>query len=701
MIYKCFQRFLLIASTLLLPVAVCAQNSCGDDGCGGDTVSSGDQVYDVLAPVGLSSVDMIEMAPRLETLERKTIALVGGSFMASVTHVELRKIILENYPTATVYVLNEIGSAGLYPGPRGRKPQVERFQQRLLEYGVDAVVSGNGGCGICTPKETGSCIAAEYIGIPSVMIAAPGFDTQARTTAYNNGVPALRVALYPGAFASHSEQQLKENTRNVLWPQILEALTTPITQEEIEANQQLEPADPQAAVFSGTIDEVNEFYSGMMWSDGMPIVPPTFERVNEFMNYTDYRWNRTIAVLSPSYRQSLVWHVAVNGVMAGCKPEYMPILIALTKAMTSGDFRRTLGSTHAWIPYCWVNGPVARQLGLDYGQGQINEAANVAIGRFLNLAMLNLAGYYVKQDRMGTFGYPVSWCLAEDDEACLRVGWNPYHVRQGLNLNESAVTAASTLLWGNNMPPATTDGEKIMQLLAWDITERCQLALGSGVQFTNRAILMTEEVAAHLKEKYGTVDALEDQLIATARRPLYERAYAHYYANPGSAIDPDKVSFEEYMARLEDEENAEMTPTPEWYACNDAQMLTIPTMVKGETAFIITGDPSRNKIQTMPGGGMSTVAVELPADWDDLMEEKGYQPLRSFYLEPINDEGYDPITSVEEVPIAPTPPRGNSKVRYYNLSGHQSNRPFDGINIEVTTGSDDSVSVRKTLRANP
>ena len=703
MIYRIFQRFLLIASTLLLPFAVCAQNSCGDDGCGGDTVS-GDPIYDVLAPVGLSSVDMIEMAPRLESLDGKTIALVGGSFMASVTHVELRKIILENYPTATVYVLNEIGSAGLFPGPRGRKPQVERFQQRLLEYGVDAVVSGNGGCGICTPKETGSCIAAEYIGIPSVMIAAPGFDTQAKTTAYNNGVPALRVALYPGAFASHTEQQLKENTRNVLWPQILEALTTPITQEEIEANQQLEPADPQMAVFSGTIDEVNEFYNGMMWSDGLPIVPPTFERVYEFMNYTDYRWNRTIAVLSPSYRQSLVWHVAVNGVMAGCKPEYMPILIALTKAMTSGDFRRTLGSTHAWIPYCWTNGPVARQLGLDCGQGQINEAANVAIGRFLNLAMLNLAGYYVKQDRMGTFGYPVSWCLSEDDEACLRVGWNPYHVRQGLNINESAVTVASTLLWGNNMPPATTDGEKIMQLLAWDITERCQLALGSGVQFTNRAILMTEEVASILKGQYGTLDALEDQLIATARRPLYERAYAHYYANPGSAIDPDKVSLEEYMARLEEEENAEMTSTPEWYACNDAQMLTIPTMVKGETAFIITGDPSRNKIQTMPGGGMSTAAVELPADWDQLMEEKGYQPLRSFYLEPINDEGYDPVTSVDEVPIAPASPvspKGNSKVRYYNLSGHQSNRPFDGINIEVTTSTDDSVSVKKILRTNP
>ena len=698
--HRKFKRLLWVLC--LVSLAFMAQGqTCDPSGdCGGDeTVGT----YDVLSPVGQSSVEMIELAPRLETLEGKTIALVGGSFMASVTHYELKRLIQEYFPTATVYVLSEIGSAGLFPGPRVRKPQVERFQERLQEYGVDAVISGNGGCGICTPKETGNCIAAEYIGIPSVMIAAPGFDTQAKTTAYNNGVPVLRVAVYPGAFASHTVEELKQNTREVLWPQILDMLCDPITQEEIDENSHPEAADPQAPVFSGTIDEVNEFYNDMMWSDGMPIIPPTMERVEEFMKYTDYRWDRTIAVLSPSYRQSLVWHVAVNGVMAGCKPEYMPLLIALTKAMTSGEFRRTLGSTHAWVPYCWVNGPVARQLGLDHGQGQINELANVAIGRFMNLAMLNLAGYYVKQDRMGTFGYPMSWCLAEDDEACLRVGWNPYHVRQGIGLNESAVTVASTLLWGNNMPPATTDGEKIMQLLAWDITERCQLALGSGVQFTHRTILMTEEVAAILKDKYGTVDNLEDQLIATARRPLYERTYAHYYANPGSAINPDHTSLEEYMEELTDEENAEMTPTPEWYATDAAQMMTIPTMVKGETAFLVTGDPSRNKIQTMPGGAMSTAAVELPAAWGALMEEKGYEPLQSFYLEPIDDAGIDVLTSVDEVNIEPAPAadaNGKGRVRYYNLNGHESGSPFDGVNIEVTTGNDNTRSARKILRSN-
>ena len=151
------------------------------------------------------------------------------------------------------------------------------------------------------------------------------------------------------------------------------------------------------------------------------------------------------------------------------------------------------------------------------------------------------------------------------------------------------------------------------------------------------------------------------------------------------------------------EENAEMTPTPEWYASDAAQMLTIPTMVKGETAFLVTGDASRNKIQTMPGGAMSTAVVELPAAWNELMEEKGYEPLRSFYLEPIDDSDYNPVTDIEEVDAQPAPAAeqaGNGKVRYYNLNGYESGSPFDGVNIEVTTGNGNARSARKVLRTN-
>lgn len=649
--------------------------------------------YKVVAPLGRQTVEMINMAPRLSTLEGKTIALVGGSFMAAVTHLELKKIILSKYPTAKIYLLDEIGSAGLYPAPGVRRKSVEEFQQRLKDYGVDAVVAGNGGCGICTPKETGSAIAAEYLGIPAVMVAAPGFDEQAKTTGLNNGIPALRVATYPGAFASHTNEQLIDNTRNVVWPQVLEMLTTNITQEEIDANKLLQPGDTKAVVYNATLEDINQFFKEMSWSDGLPICPPTVERVEEFLRFTDHAWDDEVAVLSPAYRSTMVWHVAVNGVMAGCKPEHMPLLIALTRAMSDPLFRRTLGSTHAWIPYCWVNGPVARQLGFDNGQGQINEEANIALGRFLNLAMMNLAGFYVKQDRMGTFGYPVSWCLAENEEACLRIGWRPYHVRQGYDLNASTVTAASALLWGNNMAPATTDGERIMQLLAWDITERSQLALGSGMQYTFRTIMMTEEVAARLKEKYNTLGALEEALVATARRPLYERAFAHYYANPGSALDPDKVSLNQYMRMLESEENATMTATPEWYAANQSEMLTIPTMQKGETAFLITGDPSRNKIQTMPGGGMGTVAVELPANWDALMEQLGYAPLASFYLN--GGAGGDTPTTIRNDEVKPE----NAPVRtdYFDMNGRRTSNPNRGLYIRRSTYRNGQTAAEKRI----
>lgn len=595
--------------------------------------SEDEPCYAVVSPLGRASVEMIRQAPRLETLEGKTIAVVGVSFMTSVTHPEIKRLILENYPSARVILLDEIGIAGPYPAPGVTRKAKEEFQVKLKQMGVDALISGNGGCGLCTPKETGSCIAAEYLGIPSVIIAGPGFVDQAKYTALNNGVPVMRVAQYPGAFATHTAEQLIKNTREILWPQIVEALTKPISEEERSASIIGNKGDIRDDAFFGTLDEINEYFKEMKWSDGLPVVPPTFEKVESFLKYTDMKWDETVAILPIAHRDTKVWHVAVNAVMAGCKPEYMPILIALTKGLGDGNFRRTLASTHAWIPYSWLNGPVARQLGIDSGQGQINEASNLAIGRFMNLALMNLCGYYVKQDRMGTFGYPMSWCMVEDDAACLRIGWKPYHVRKGFNLNDNTITLGSTLLWGNNMAPSTTNPDKVMELIAWDICERSQFALGSGRQFTFRTILMTEPVAAILAGEYKSPQALEMVLIDKSRRPVKERAFANYYANPGGAKDGGKHNLRQYQGHIRKDEGGEMTPTPEWYDSPESEQMTIPTMQRGMTAFLITGDVARNKVQTMPGGGYTTVKIELPRNWDNLMEEIGYHPLKEFYLD--------------------------------------------------------------------
>jgi len=587
--------------------------------------------YAVVSPVGCGTVEMIQQAPRLQTLEGKTIAVVGGSFMASITHPEIKRLILENYPTAKVLLLDEIGSGGVYPAQGVTRRAKDEFQSRLREMGVDAVISGNCGCGLCTPKETGSCIAAEYIGIPAVAIAAPGFVNEVYYTSINNGVPAPRVAEYPGAFTAHTREELLHNTRNVLWPQIVDALTRPISSEEMTANDGRDKGDICDDVFYGTLQEVNDFFKEMKWSDGLPIIPPTFEKVSEFLKYTDMKWDDVVAVLPVAHRKTTAWHVAVNGVMAGCKPEYMPVLIAMTKAIGAPEFRRTLASTHGWVPYSWLNGPLPRQLGIVSGQGEISAEANVAIGRFMNLALMNLAGYYTGENRMGTFGYPMPWCMAEDDAACMAVGWQPYHVRNGFALNANTITVSSTLLWGNNMAPSTTDAQKIMELMAWDISERCQFALGSGKQYTSRTILITEPVARNLAKTYATPGQLEDDLIEASRRPLKERVFANYYANPGSAPD-QKHPIRNYRGHISRTEGAELTDTPAWYDTDKDKMETIPTMKKGMTAFLITGDSSRNKVQTMPGGGYATVEISLPENWDALMEGLGYRPLQEFFI---------------------------------------------------------------------
>ena len=598
--------------------------------CGGACGSPAPATELALCPVGISKTPPAKKAPRLETLAGKTVALVGGSFMAHVTHPELKRLILEEFPGAHVLMLSEIGSAGPFPGPGVHSERKERFESALKEQGVQAVIAGNGGCGLCTPKEMGSCIVAEGLGIPSVMIAGVGFVTQAQKTALRAGVEEPRVVEYPGAFASHTREQLLENTRRVLWPRIKKALTEQISPKESSVIKSLAQEQGSEESISGTYEEINRAFQERGWTDGLPIIPPTEERVAAFLRYTPLRGGDIIGALPVANREVTVRHVAINGAMAGCPPEYMPILVAFTRAMANGYFRRTLSSTHAWNPYCWLNGPLARQLGISHEQGEISAFGNAVIGRFINLAMRNLGGYYCGESRMGTFGYLMPWCLAEDEAAAREIGWQPWHVQQGYGLNENTLTAASALAWGNNLAPAATDAQRIMQLMAQDATEKQQFAIASGTPFVYRTFLVTPAVAKALASDYRSKGALESALVATARMPLEQRVWGNYYANPGSAV---RATYAQHRAKLAAEERAEKTAPPPWLSWSgNSTLLTVPVMQQGKSAIIITGDAARNKTMCLPGGGYATIRIDLPDNWDELVAPLGYAPLKTFYL---------------------------------------------------------------------
>lgn len=271
----------------------------------------------------------------------------------------------------------------------------------------------------------------------------------------------------------------------------------------------------------------------------------------------------------------------------------------------------------------------------------INEEANKLLGRFVSLAMLNLAGYKIKENRMGTFGYMLPFAFAEDEQTCLNVGWNPYHVEKGYDLDTSVITCGSTLTWGNPVEVGTTDPQKAVQLLSWDVTEKQQNGLGNTNPREARMIWLTKDAAATIANGCSSKTELENVLKDTARRPLWMRTYAHYWANTGSKIHLNTTFDEHYDAikKGASTENVERdyvssTPVPEWLAgvVPYDTIDTTQTISTGNTGFVITGGDKTSQFQIMPGGDCCSFNLNLPRNWDTLVAREGYRPIDNYKL---------------------------------------------------------------------
>ena len=180
-------------------------------------------------------------------------------------------------------------------------------------------------------------------------------------------MPNLRIVEWRGHIDLDSEAERREKIKAEITPAVKKLLTEPVAKIEEVARTAW---DAKKIVFKGTFEEVNEFFYKNQWRDGLPIVPPTLEKVEEFLKFTDRSPDQVLGTFPPGNRQVTVWTVAVNGVMAGCRPEYMPILIAATEAIAEPQFRLEAGgSTPGWQALVTLNGPIVRQLGFNYGQG--------------------------------------------------------------------------------------------------------------------------------------------------------------------------------------------------------------------------------------------------------------------------------------------------------------------------------------------
>jgi hypothetical protein len=201
------------------------------------------------------------------------------------------------------------------------------------------------------------------------------------------------------------------------------------------------------AIEVSSLAEAIELYFERGWTDGLPVVPPEEERVLEFLQAGGREPDEILGVLPARRRVLTAEKVAINAVMAGCLPEYMPVVNAAVEAMTdpSYNLHGCTASTAGAANLIIVHGPISRRLGVNHRQsilGSVGFRSNATIGRAITLILRNVCGTIPGVIDMATFGHPgkFTYCIAEDEQV---EGWTPLHVERGFRVQESAVTVYS------------------------------------------------------------------------------------------------------------------------------------------------------------------------------------------------------------------------------------------------------------------
>lgn len=422
-------------------------------------------------------------------------------------------------------------------------------------------------------------------------------------------MPNLPVAMIVGHPGAQSVEEIRRNAREVTARQVIENLLG--EPEEIE----LAP-EPQARdiVCRGSFEEVNEYFYERHWSDGLPIVPPTLEKIGEFLSFTRRDPDEVLGIALPENRAVTVWATAVNGVMAGCRPEYMPILVALAEAMVDPVYGvEHSGNTPGAETLIILNGPIIKDLKFNYEQGALRDGfmANTTVGRFWRLALRNMAGFLPHGTDKGTFGNTFRVVLAENEDALARIGWPPNSVDMGFAAGDNTVTI--TRLTGGDVFPSVTGStpEQMMPYIAdgvaketgWEVV----FTVGGLTFGTLRPVLVLSPILAETIARAGwSKDDVKRYLFDHARMPAWRvEAFTEKWADFPIGSLKQQVN----LGRL-----------PQVFAESDDPDRLVPIVLDPDDFMVlVSGDPLRTNAQAFAHNGYlgfpTAKKIELPGDW--------------------------------------------------------------------------------------
>jgi SpoU rRNA methylase family enzyme len=310
-------------------------------------------------------------------------------------------------------------------------------------------------------------ITVEEMNKPAVTLVNKDFIIDAESAASSQGMPVLRVV--PEAVPCEcSVMEDVEAGVSAIMDNVLVALTKPLTAAE-KSPKKKEVENPSRIVFKGALEEVNHFFYRRGWTDGLPVVPPTEEAVAEMLTGTDMAPDLLIAKLEPRMGKATVEKIAINAVMAGALPIYMPLLIAAVQVMVQTGFSTASVSTGSWTPFWIVNGPIRKDLHINGSTGALSpgDMANAAIARAMGLIIKNIGGIRKAIEDMGTLGNPGKYAqiIGENEEES---PWEPMHVEYGFKKEDSTVCVSFPNTYVQ-IQPYGTDDNGILRAIVYNL----------------------------------------------------------------------------------------------------------------------------------------------------------------------------------------------------------------------------------------
>ena len=315
----------------------------------------------------------------------------------------------------------------------------------LLEARCDVVINALGDCGGCTTSSVQDAVELERRGVPTVTFCTTVFEPLARAAARSADMPTLPLVVLNHPI-KHLDPSEVEHQVDIAFDRFLDAL---YSEPSIVAGSSHAPA----ASVTGSLVEVEDSVESVselfeLWgaTDGLPVVPPTVDRVAAMLASCGLTGREQMSPLPPASVPLTTRDVAVNAVMAGCRPEYLPAVVSALRALADNRYnlRGIQATTSAAAPLLIFSGPIVNEIGLNAGAGSLGPGrrANATIGRAVRLALINLGGASPGSIDPSTQGSPGKYtmCIAENEAES---PWAPLHVERGFMAGESTVTAVS------------------------------------------------------------------------------------------------------------------------------------------------------------------------------------------------------------------------------------------------------------------